>query len=81
MVFIIIGILLFLFIGFIFLAVTLALKNEENWESFYKQLSESGNPLPEEEAYRMACKVKTFTLVGMLISIGIIILGIALVVR
>ena len=71
--------ILALFIGSTLYASThTAIKNQKNWDEFYKEAEKKNLPLPEEELYRLVCKLNTcgmwVLLIGMLLVFGSILL-------
>ena len=77
--FIVLGILLFIFNGLFFIGLNVIVKNETHWNDFYKKFEDSGTPISEEEVYNLTCKIKNIVAILILVSIGVIGFGIALV--
>ena len=70
---IIIGSILVLFCGFMFLATHTAIKNQDNWNDFYKSVEEKNLSVPEETVYNIVCKMNFWFSIGTVI--GLLLLG------
>jgi len=73
---IIIGTILTLICGGLYASTHLAIKNQENWDDFYRQLEEKNLPVPEETVYQMVCKMNFWFCLGTIIGIMALLGGI-----
>ena len=78
---IIIGAILLFICGILFLASYTVLKNQANWDDFYKQIEEKNLSAPEEAAYNLTRRMNFWfslgTVIGLILIAGGIILQIA----
>ena len=75
---IIIGALLTIFCGIVYLATNTAIKNQDNWDDFYKSVEEKNLPVPEETVYNLVCKMNFWFCIGFIIGIIALIGGLLL---
>ena len=75
---IIIGAIIFFICGFLALATHTAIKNQENWDDFYKSVEEKNLPMPEEAVSHMVCKMNFITSIGTIIGLILLFGGILL---
>ena len=75
---IIIGIILLLICGIGYLATSTVIKNQANWDDFYKEV-EKENPLISEEAlYKLVSKMNLWSSIGLILGMLLLIGGIIL---
>lgn len=74
----IVGILALFIGGILYASTHSAIKNQKNWDEFYKEAEKKNFPWPEEEFYRLVCKMNTcgmwILLIGLLFIFGGILL-------
>jgi len=75
---IVIGAILLLICGPIFLATRTATKNQANWDDFYKTVEEKNLPAPEEVIYKLVCKINFWTMIGVILGLFSVLGGIIL---
>ena len=79
---IVIGIILLLVFGLGYLVTYTTIKNQANWEDFYKEV-EKENPsildsILEEIIYRIICKMNFWSGVGLILGVLLFIVGVIL---
>jgi len=75
---IVIGAILLIFCGSLALATHTAIKNQANWDDFYKSIEEKNLPAPEEVVYNLVCKMNFWSSIGTIIGIILVAGGIIL---
>jgi hypothetical protein len=75
---IVIGAILLLICGPIFMATHAATKNQANWDDFYKTVEEKNLPAPEEVIYKLVCKMNFWSMLGVVLGLLSILGGIIL---
>ena len=75
---IIIGIILLLVCGIGYLATSTVIKNQANWDDFYKEVEEENLPVSEEALYKLVYKMNLWSGVGLILGILLFISGIIL---
>lgn len=75
---IIIGVILLVICGTMFLSTNVAIKNQYNWNDFYKSIEEKNLPVPEEIVYKLVCKMNFWFGIGLVIGLLLAISGIIL---
>ena len=75
---IVIGAILLLICGPIFLATHTATKNQANWDDFYKTVEEKNLPAPEDVIYKIVCKMNFWTMIGIILGLFAVLSGIIL---
>jgi hypothetical protein len=75
---IVIGAILLLICGPIFLVTHTAIKNQANWDDFYKAFQEKNLSVPEEVVYNLVCKMNFWFMVGVILGLFLLTGGIIL---
>ena len=75
---IVIGIILLLVFGFGYLATYTTIKNQANWEDFYKEVEKENPSILEEIIYRIICKMNFWSGVGLILGVLLFIVGVIL---
>ncbi len=75
---IIIGAILLVICGILFLASYTVLKNQANWDDFYKQIEENNLSVPEETVYNLTRRMNFWFSLGVVIGLILIAGGIIL---
>ena len=75
---IIIGIILSLVFGFGYLVTYTTIKNQANWDDFYKEVEKENLPVSEEMLYNLACKMNLWFSIGLILGILLLASGIML---
>ena len=75
---IVIGIILLLVFGFGYLVTYTTIKNQANWEDFYKEVEKENPSILEEIIYRIICKMNFWSGVGLILGVLLFIVGIIL---
>ena len=75
---IIIGAILLFICGILFLASYTVLKNQANWDDFYKQIEEKNLSVPEEAVYNLTRRMNFLFSLGVVIGLILITGGIIL---
>jgi len=75
---IIIGAILLLICGPLFLATHTATKNQDNWNDFYKLVEEKNLPASEDTIYHLVCKMNFWFMLGVILGLFLLTGGIIL---
>ena len=75
---IVIGAIILFICGLLCLASGRAIKNQTNWDDFYKQIKEKILDIPEEAVYNLVCRMNFWSAVGVLLGFALVIGGIIL---
>ena len=75
---IVIGIILLLVFGFGYLVTYATIKNQANWEDFYKEVEKENPSILEEFIYIIVCKMNFWSGVGLILGVLLFIGGIIL---
>ena len=75
---IIIGAILLFICGILCLASGRAIKNQTNWDDFYKQIKEKILDIPEEAVYNLVRRMNFWSAVGVLLGFALVLGGIIL---
>ena len=75
---IVIGIILLLVFGFGYLVTYTTIKNQANWEDFYKEVEKENPSVLEEFIYIIVCKMNFWSSVGLILGVLLFIGGIIL---
>ena len=75
---IVIGIILLLVFGFGYLVTYATIKNQANWEDFYKEVEKENPSILEEIIYRIICKMNFWSGVGLILGVLLFIVGVIL---
>ena len=75
---IVIGAILLLICGPTCLATHTAIKNQANWDEFYKIIEEKNLPAPEEVVYNLVCKMNFWFSIGLILGLVLLTGGIIL---
>ena len=75
---IVIGIILLLVFGFGYLVTYTTIKNQANWDDFYKEVEKENPSILEEIIYRIICKMNFWSGVGLILGALLFISGIIL---
>ena len=75
---IVIGIILLLVFGLGYLVTYTTIKNQANWEDFYKEAEKENPSILEEIIYRIICKMNFWSGVGLILGVLLFIVGIIL---
>lgn len=75
---IVIGIILLLVFGFGYLVTYTTIKNQANWEDFYKEVEKENHSILEEIIYRIICKMNFWSGVGLILGVLLFIVGVIL---
>ena len=75
---IVIGIILLLVFGLGYLVTYTTIKNQANWEDFYKEVEKENPSILEEIIYRIICKMNFWSGVGLILGVLLFIVGIIL---
>jgi hypothetical protein len=75
---IVIGAIILFICGLLCLASGIAIKNQTNWDDFYKQIKEKILDIPEEAVYNLVCRMNFWSAVGVLLGFALVIGGIIL---
>ena len=66
---VVVGAIISFLCGTLFASTHSAIKNQTNWNDFYKKVEEKNLPLPEEEVYKLICKMNIWSMWGLLIGL------------
>lgn len=75
---IIIGAILLIICGILFLSTHTTIKNQANWDKFYKSVEEQNLPIPEEAVYKLVYKMNFWFGFGTALGVIILMAGIIL---
>lgn len=75
---IVIGIILLLVFGFGYLVTYATIKNQANWDDFYKEVEKENPSILEEFIYIIVCKMNFWSGVGLILGVLLFIGGIIL---
>ena len=75
---IVIGIILLLVFGLGYLVTYTTIKNQANWEDFYKEVEKENPSILEEIIYRIICKMNFRSGVGLILGVLLFIVGVIL---
>lgn len=75
---IIIGIILLSACGFGYMVTYTAIKNQANWDDFYKEVEKENPPVSEEMLYNLACKMNLLFSIGLILGMLLLAGGIML---
>lgn len=75
---IVIGIILLLVFGLGYLVTYTTIKNQANWEDFYKEVEKENPSILEEIIYRIICKMNFWSGVGLILGVLLFIVGVIL---
>ena len=75
---IVIGIILVLVFGFGYLVTYTTIKNQANWDGFYKEVEKENSSILEEFIYRIVCKMNFWSSVGLILGALLFIGGVIL---
>ena len=75
---IVIGIILLLVFGFGYLVTYATIKNQANWDDFYKEVEKENPSILEEFIYIIVCKMNFWSSVGLILGVLLFIGGIIL---
>ena len=75
---IVIGIILVLVFGFGYLVTYTTIKNQANWDDFYKEVEKENSSILEEFIYRIVCKMHLWSGVGLILGALLFIGGVIL---
>ena len=75
---IVIGIILLLVFGFGYLVTYTTIKNQANWEDFYKEVEKENPSILEEIIYRIICKMNFWSGIGLILGVLLFMGGIIL---
>ena len=75
---IVIGIILLLVFGFGYLVTYTTIKNQANWEDFYKEVEKENPSILEEIIYRIIRKMNFWSGVGLILGVLLFIVGVIL---
>lgn len=65
---IIIGIILLSACGFGYMVTYAAIKNQANWDDFYKEVEKENPPVSEEMLYNLTCKMNLWFSIGLILG-------------
>ena len=75
---IIIDIILLPVCGFGYMVTYTAIKNQANWDDFYKEVEEENLPVSEEVLYKLVCKMNLWSSIGLILGLLLLAGGIIL---
>lgn len=75
---IIIGAILLIICGILFLSTLITIKNQANWDKFYKSIEEQNLPVPEEAVYKIVYKMNFWFGFGTALGVVVLMAGIIL---
>jgi hypothetical protein len=78
---VVLGAIISLISGIMFLSSNTAIKNEKNWNDFMEHMKKQDSPIanyPEDVIYSLVCKINRFSCIILIIGLMLLGAGIAL---